>query len=187
MIVIFKQYETDRLILKPLTKEFAPLVLSFYEENRNTFEPWEPVRSRNFYTLSYQKASLTAEYNHMAEGKLLRLWVFLKSNPEDIVGCVCFQNFLREPYQSCTLGYKISYKYQHQGYALESIKKGLEIVFQELHFHRIEAYIMPENDASRHVIEKLNFQPEGLARSYARIHGTWRDHIRYVLLNSWED
>ena len=183
MFVIFKYYETDRLILKTINKEYTPLVLSFYEENRDTFEPWEPARSMNFYTYSYQKASLSAEYNHMTEGKLLRLWAFSKSNPEDIVGCICFQNFLREPYQSCTLGYKVSYKYQHQGYAHECIEKGLEVIFGELHLHRIEAYIMPENETSRHVIEKLQFQPEGLAKSYARIHGTWRDHLRYVLHN----
>lgn len=183
MATIFKSYETDRLILKTLNKDSAPLVLSFYEENKDAFEPWEPTRSMNFYTLSYQKASLTAEFNHMTEGKLIRLWIFSKNNPQDIVGSVCFQNFLREPYQSCTLGYKISQKYQHQGYAIESIEKGLDVIFQELHLHRIEAYIMPENEASRHVVEKLNFQQEGLAKSYARIHGAWRDHWRYVLLN----
>ncbi|HHV09309.1 MAG TPA: GNAT family N-acetyltransferase [Clostridiales bacterium] len=183
MDLILKAYETERLTLRTLNKDFAYPVLSFYEENKENFEPWEPARNMNFYTLPYQKASLTAEYNQMAEGKLLRLWAFLKNNPEEIIGSVCFQNFLREPYQSCTMGYKVSYKYQHQGYALESIQKGIDIIFQELHFHRIEAYIMPENKSSLHVIEKLHFHQEGLARSYARVQGAWRDHRRYALIN----
>ncbi len=101
---MYKPYETDRLLLKLLSKEAAPLVLAFYDENRSLFEPWEPARSINFYTLSYHKASLTAECNQMAEGKLVRYWVFLRNAPEEVIGSLCFQNFLKEPYLSCSLG-----------------------------------------------------------------------------------
>lgn len=178
-----KTYETDRLILKPLGKESAQLVLTFYEENKAVFEPWEPSRGQNFYTNAYHKASLTAEYNQMAEGKLIRFWVFLKENPEEIIGSVCFQNLLKEPYQSCCLGYKFSQRYQHQGYAQESISKGLEIIFKEHHLHRVEAFIMPDNVPSLRLIERLSFQYEGTAVAFARINGNWTDHLRYALIN----
>ena len=74
---MFNSYETDRLILTTLGRESAPMVLSFYDENKDFFEPWEPRRSLNFYSLHFQKASLTAETYLMAEGKLIRYWVFL--------------------------------------------------------------------------------------------------------------
>lgn len=180
---MYKSYATDRLILKPLTKEAAPLVLSFYEDNKSLFEPWEPTRSHNFYTLSYHKASLSAEYNQMAEGKLMRFWVFLKDNPDEIIGSVCFQNFLREPYLSSCLGYKFSRRYLHQGYAQESIIKGIAILFEEYRMHRIEAYIMPDNIPSKALIERLSFQYEGISYAYARINGSWTDHLRYSLIN----
>jgi ribosomal-protein-alanine N-acetyltransferase len=159
------------------------MVLSCYEDNKALFEPWEPNRSVNFYTLSYHKASLTAEYNQMAEGKLIRYWVFLKDNPEEIIGSLCFQNILKEPYQSCTLGYKFSHRYLHRGYAQESIQKGIETIFEDFHLHRIEAYIIPYNEPSLHLIERLSFQYEGLSSSYARIKGVWTDHSRYALIN----
>lgn len=180
---MYKSYETERLLLKPLNKEAAPLVLSFYEDNKSLFEPWEPIRSLNFYTLSYHKASLTAECNQMTEGKLMRYWVFLKDNPEEIIGTFCFQNLLREPYLSCSLGYKFSHRYLHQGYALESIRKGIEINFKDYRMHRIEAFIMPGNDPSQRLIEKLSFQYEGISYSYARVNGIWVDHMRYSLIN----
>ncbi len=180
---MLKTYETERLVLKILGNEAAPLVLSFYEENRGTFEPWEPLRSMNFYTLAYHKASLTAEYNFIAEGKLIRYWVFLKDNPDEILGSICFQNILKEPYQSCCLGYKVSAKFQRQGYAKESIQKAIQIMFEEYHLHRIEAYIMPSNEASLHLIDKLGFTYEGTSYSYARINGTWADHQQYSLIN----
>jgi [ribosomal protein S5]-alanine N-acetyltransferase len=180
---MLKPYETDRLILMSLSKEAAPMVLDFYEENRDIFEPWEPKRSDNFYTLSYQKASLSAEYNQMAEGKLLRYWVFRKDNPDEIIGSVCFQCILGEPYQSCILGYKFALRYHHKGYAYESVQKCIDIIFKEYDIHRIEAYIMPNNAPSIRLIERLHFSYEGLSHSYANINGNWSDHERYAMLN----
>ncbi len=179
-------HETERLILKKLKKEDASLVLSFYEENKSHFEPWEPLRDNNFYSLSYQRASLTAEHNLMSEGKLIRYWIFLKDNPNEIVGSFCFQNFLREPYRSCCLGYKLSKKYLHKGYALEAIQKGIELLYEGYHIHRIEAYVIPENRPSRRLLKNLGFHSEGISRSYARIHGKWTDHCRYALINPEE-
>jgi len=176
-------HETDRLILKTINKEAATMVLSFYENNKSHFEPWEPKRSDNFYTLSYQKASLTAEYNQMTEGKLLRYWVFLKDNPEEIIGSVCFQNFLGEPYHSCSLGYKFNHKHLHQGYAQEGIGKGIKLMFNERKLHRIEAFILPNNKPSIKLIERLSFCYEGISNSFARIDGIWTDHKRYALIN----
>jgi ribosomal-protein-alanine N-acetyltransferase len=176
-------YETDRLVLKLLGKEAAPIVLAFYEDNKSLFEPWEPSRSTNFYTLGYHRASLTAEFNQMAAGKLIRYWVFRKEKPEEIIGSFCFQNLLKEPYQSCCLGYKFSHRYHHQGYATESIRKGIEVLFEECHMHRIEAFIMPANKPSRRLAERLSFQFEGISYSNARINGEWTDHMRYSLIN----
>lgn len=177
------KYETNRLLLKVIDKSYAARVLTFYNENKSVFEPWEPKRDKNFYTLPYQKASLSAEGNLMAEGKLLRYWLFKKDAPDEIIGSICFQNILHEPYQSCTLGYKLSKWYQHQGYALEGVNKGIEIVFKELRLHRIEAFIMEENKSSLQLIKRLSFQYEGLSCSYARIGGSWADHRRYALIN----
>lgn len=180
---MYHVFETDRLLLKTLNKDAAPMVLAFYEDNKSLFETWEPKRANNFYTLFYQKASLSAEFHKMAEGKLLRYWVFLKENPEEIIGTVCFQNFLKAPYQSCCIGYKLAEKYTHQGYAYESIQKAIEIILEVYHIHRIEAFIMPNNLPSLRLIEKLGFICEGLSISYALVNGIWSDHKRYTFIN----
>lgn len=175
--------ESDRLLLKTLGADMAPMVLSFYEENKEHFEPWEPKRPNNFYTIYYQRASLSAEYHQMKEGKLLRLWVFLKDNPDEVIGTICFQNLLKAPYLSCNLGYKFGKKYNHKGYAYESIKKGIEIMWKDYGMHRIEAFIMPNNEPSLRLIERLDFVYEGICHSYAQINGSWSDHKRYALVN----
>lgn len=176
-------YETHRLRLSILHENAASMVLSFYEDNKTVFEPWEPKRADNFYTLSYQKASLSAEYQQMLETKSVRYWVFLKDYPDTIIGSVCFHNILRGSYQSCSLGYKFNQQYRQQGFAFESIQKTIEIMYLEYHIHRIEAFIMPTNHPSLRLIEKLNFYYEGISYSYANINGFWSDHKRYALIN----
>ncbi|MDF2540959.1 MAG: Ribosomal-protein-alanine N-acetyltransferase [Herbinix sp.] len=176
-------YETNRLILKILHKDSAPEVLAFYEENKSFFEPWEPKRAENFYTLAYQRAVLAAEYHNMSEGNFLRYWVFLKDHPEEIIGTFCFQNFLKLPYQSCCIGYKYAKKHTRNGYAYESVQKGISVIFEDFCIHRIEAFIMPSNLPSRQLIEKLNFEPEGLAKSLAKVDGIWTDHLRFAIIN----
>jgi len=175
--------DTQRLELKILHEDAASLVLSFYEDNKVTFEPWEPKRAENFYTLSYQKASLAAEYQQMLESKFLRYWLFLKDYPDTIIGSVCYYNILKGAYQSCSLGYKMNQQYGQQGFAFESIQKTISIMFQEYHLHRIEAFIMPNNLPSIKLIEKLNFSYEGISYSYASVKGFWTDHKRYSLIN----
>ncbi len=179
-------FDTNRLTIRQLNKDAAALVLAFYLENRDLFEPWEPKRADRFYTLSYQKASLSAEYHQMLEGKLLRYWVFLKDHPEEIIGSFCFQNFLKAPYKSCSLGYKFSKRHHHQGYAYECIQRGLELLFEKHSIHRVEAFIMPDNQPSLRLIERLQFLYEGISYSYADINGTWADHKRYSLINPLE-
>ncbi len=180
-----KSYETDRLLLKTLSSDAAPLVLSFYQENKAAFEPWEPLRSNTFYTLAYHTASLTAEHTQMQEGKLLRFWVFLKDYPDEIIGSLCFQKIAREPYYTCSLGYKFATKHQQRGYALEGIQSAIELIFRDYQLHRIEAHTMPENIASGKLLEKLSFQYEGISRGFAFIHGKWRDHKQYSLINPY--
>ena len=142
---MFHILESERLILQILRKENAPQVLAFYEDNKSVFEPWEPSRANNFYTSSYQRASLTAEYHLMQEGQLLRYWIFLKEQPDKMIGTISFQNFLKGPYQSCTLGYKLDSNYQRMGYAKEGLQRAIAYLFDVKQIHRIEAYIMPNN------------------------------------------
>lgn len=172
-------HETSRLRLTALNKDSADLVLRFYDENRDTFEPWEPKRSPNFYTLSYQRAILTAEHNLICDGKLIRYWIFLKDYPHEIIGSISFQNLLPEPYQSCTLGYKIAKKHQGKGYAYEALVKSIETLQDHHNIHRIEAYIMSNNKASIGLIQKLHFIYEGPSYGYAKVNGHWANHLRF--------
>ena len=176
-------YETDRLILKVLRPEDAPKVLSFYQKNKDIFEVYEAARPENFYTLKYQKSLLLCEYNYTLQLSAVRFYAFLKENPTQIIGTVCFRDIVHSIYETCEVGYKFEPDFWHQGYATETLLEGIEIMFDDLKLHRIEACVMPKNLPSIRLLESLYFKREGLLRQNALINGQWEDHYLYSLIH----
>ena len=58
-----------------------------------------------------------------------------------------------------------------------------QYAFEELHLHRIEANVMPRNQASLRVLQKIQFENEGISKYYLKINGVWEDHIHMVKIN----
>ena len=53
--------------------------------------------------------------------------------------------------------------------------------------HRLEISIIPRNQPSRRVVEKLGIRYEGLAEGYLQIAGAWEDHMRFgITAEEWE-
>lgn len=173
------QYETKRLQLLVCNEEYAPALLSFMKNNKDFFAPYEPFRNETFYTEAFQAQVLRAEFQAMLHHSYLRYYLFLKENPEQIIGTVSFSNISRTEDKSCRVGYKLSQSHTGQGYATEALTLLLSEVHKHLHIHRVEADILLENAPSLRLIERLGFTYEGVAKSSHEIQGVWRDHLRY--------
>ena len=178
------KYETDRLILKILTPNSCNSVLRFYKDNQNIFEPLNPINPENYYTNNYQRSVLKIEYNNFIKGKSVRFFVYTKSNPLKIIGTISFTEIKRNFSYSAILGYRFDEQYHHQGFASESIKKAVEIMFNEEHIHRIEAYIQPDNIPSKKLISRLGFVYEGICYSHTMVQNNWQDMERYALIST---
>ena len=176
-------YETDRLLLKILDPSHAELTLDYYLRNRAFLEEWEPVREEAFYTLEKQREILTQEQADIESGRLFRVWIFKKGEENSAIGTFGFSNIVRGAFLSCFLGYKLDGREICKGYMTEALQRGIAVMFEEYGLHRIEANIMPKNEASLRVVEKLGFCCEGLSTKYLKINGVWEDHIHMVLLN----
>lgn len=175
-------YQTERLELKILTDTAAAQVLQFYLDNQEVFEEYETDRPQQFYTEPFQKLLLQSEYNLAIKQASFRFWVFEKGKPSQVIGTVSFHNVRRGFHQSCEMGYKFDQRYWGRGYAKESILKCIWIAFEELKLHRIEAYVLAENTASRKLLEGIGFRLEGIKRQSVKMHGVWRDHELYGLV-----
>ena len=66
----------------------------------------------------------------------------------------------------------------------EALKNVICYSFEDLKLSRLEAATLPENSASRKLLEGAGFKYEGVGQSYLQINGRWRNHILYGLLSS---
>lgn len=176
------EVNTSRLTLKILGPESASMVLEFYKKNRDIFEHYEPVIGEDFYTLDHQKKVLQFEHNNIMKLIMVRYWIFEKGNPNEIIGTVSYRNIVRPIYESCTIGYKMDRDHMNMGYCSEAIEATIPLISSELGIHRFEALILPDNDPSIHMVEKLGFKYEGILRDKIIINGERLDHCMYSFL-----
>ena len=178
------KYETERLILKILTTDYAPAVLQFLQNNREFFSPYEAVKNGNYYTLAFQQEVLKMELSAFQKLQYIRYYVFKKGNVHDIIGTISFGNILNNPYSSASIGYKFDRSHLHMGYATEAASAAVLAVLKGTSLHRINAYVIPDNTASIHVLERIGFAYEGRCREFAQINGIYTDHLHYALVSN---
>lgn len=175
------QYETRRLILKVLGPDYSSDVLRFYLKDQDLFERYEADRSPNFYTEPHQRNILQCEYGLMLKLSQVRFYVFLKEDPETIIGTVCLYD-ISNGYARADIGYKFSSEHHHKGYATEAVEKLIDIAFSELNLHRLCARVQEDNIPSIRLLVGLGFEKEGICRDYLCLNGVWTDHLQYSLI-----
>lgn len=109
---------------------------------------------------------------------------FLIFRREDnrLIGAITLDNVRFGPAKAGTVGYWIGPEFARQGYMSEALEALVDYAFQALDLSRIEAACLPENEASRGVLETVGFKYEGVAQSYLQIAGRWRTHVLYARL-----
>ena len=175
--------ETDRLLLKSSNRDFAEMLVEYYNKNRIFLELFEPIREDLFYTIDEQTSILQNEIYLQNDKSSFRFYIFLRESPDFIIGSVALNNIVWGSFLSCFIGYKLSENYLNRGYMTEAVRRIIAFAFDDLKLHRIEGNVMPINKPSLAVLRKCNFIDEGYAPKYLRINGTWEDHIHMVLLN----
>ena len=178
-----ERFETERLILRFLDETDIPELIYYYQRNKNFLEPWLPRFGEEFFTFEFQLRRLEYEKELRDSGTEYRYRIFKKDDPQKNIGNVAVSQIIRGVMQSAFLGYSIDEKENGKGIATEAISKVIEISFNELKLHRLEANIIPTNAASIRIAEKLNFIKEGYSRNYCKINNKWQDHLRFAVIN----
>jgi len=174
-------YESEHLRYEIIGEEEASKMLAFFSENRAQFDPYEPDKPGNFYTLAYMEGLATIEKENYLRSRGARYWISRKNQPGIYVGNFIISNIVRGSFQFCNIGYKIHHLHQRQGYAKEAVSFMCEQIFHDLGLHRCDAYIHPANLPSIRTVEACGFQYVGRSPEYVYMHGKWEDHLRYTL------
>jgi ribosomal-protein-alanine N-acetyltransferase len=157
------------MILRPLTSADAGELAALLVENREFLAPFEPLRNDHFFTSDGQRERIE---RRTAKG-------FAIVADDRIAGTVTISNVVYGPFRSGTLGYWVAERLGGRGLATRAIGEVVELAFDELGLHRLEAATLVDNVPSRRVLEKNDFERIGLARRYLEIAGEWRDHLLF--------
>jgi ribosomal-protein-alanine N-acetyltransferase len=175
--------ETERLTLRlPRHADFRAWV-SLRSASREFLAPWEPSWAEDHLT---RKAFTNRVYwaqRAISQGSAVPLFIHRREG-EVFLGAITLDNIRRGPAQAGTLGYWIGEDYARHGYMREALEAVVHYAFRTLDLSRLEAACLPENVASRGVLEKTGFKYEGVAQSYLQIDGRWRNHVLYANLRS---
>jgi ribosomal-protein-alanine N-acetyltransferase len=143
--------------------------------------PWEPTWASDHLTRKAFTNRVQWAQRSVTTGSGLPLFMFRKAD-QALIGAITLDNIVRGPSQSGTLGYWVGQSHVRQGYMREAILGVVRYSFESLDLSRIQAACLPENEASRGVLEKTGFKYEGVAQSYLQINGRWRNHVIYACL-----
>jgi ribosomal-protein-alanine N-acetyltransferase len=175
--------ETERLTLRqPIHSDFRDWT-ALRVNSRDFLSKWEPAWAEDHLT---RKAFTNRVYwaqRSISGGTALPLFL-IRRKDEALIGAITLDNIRRGPAQSGTLGYWTGEAFVRQGYMREAIHAVVHQAFVRLDLSRIEAACLPENAASRGLLEKTGFKYEGVAQSYLQIDGRWRSHVLYASLRS---
>ncbi len=171
--------ETDRLVLRALAEADRAEFVRVEVEGREHFAPWMPRREpiSDDEMFDRQLARLASSER---DGSELRRAVF-SCDDKRLVGFVNLTQIFRGPFQSCYMGWRVAADVLRKGYGTEMVGGMLDAAFapegRGLGLHRVQANIVPTNELSLRLAERVGFRREGVALRYLEIAGEWADHV----------
>ena len=177
------ELHTERLILRPPTLRDYEDWSALRRESRDFLVPWEPSWSRDHLSLRAFRNRVVWADRAIRQGDALPL-LLIEAEGRCVVGGVTLSNIRRQPAQAGTLGYWVGAEHARMGYMTEALAELRAHAFGEMDLSRLEAACLPENAASRRLLERCGFKYEGVAQAYLQINGRWRNHVLYAALRS---
>ncbi|MBB5516052.1 ribosomal-protein-alanine N-acetyltransferase [Rubricella aquisinus] len=176
------EIRTARMLLRP------PIMADHLDwararkDNRAFIEPWEPVWATDHLTKNAFRNRVAWAKRSIRDGRALPLMMLRHDGR--VIGAITLDNIRRGPAQMGTVGYWITEEHARQGLMTEALSALVDHAFHRMDLSRIEAACLPENAASRALLERCGFKYEGVAQSYLQIAGRWRNHVLYAQLRN---
>lgn len=145
-------YETERLIIRPMSLEDAAFILDLY--NRPKFIQF--IGDRNIKTIAdaenYIKNRFLPQFEKLGYGNYL---IQTKEGNHKIGGVGIFE---REGLEIVDIGFSLLDEYEGKGYAYEAALKVKSIGMDDFGLKKISAITSKENFSSQKLIEKLGLK-----------------------------
>ncbi|MEQ8968498.1 MAG: GNAT family protein [Azospirillaceae bacterium] len=173
----------ERTYLRPPRARDWRAWASLRKESRAFLTPWEPAWPPDALSRAAYARRLRRQVQEWRADEGYSFLIF-RAGDDALVGGVGFSNVRRGVAQMASLGYWIGARHARQGLMTDAVVVATGFAFRQLGLHRIEAACLPDNVASRALLERVGFVEEGLARDYLKIDSRWRDHVLFGLLRT---
>lgn len=171
----------EKCFVKTFQQHDAADLAALLSRNKYFWSRFEPIHRDEFYTKEMQMKKIVESMALLTNKREYSFGIYEPSSKQ-LIGHIALYSIKRLPYSSAFIGYSLDERYVGRGIATEAVALLLKLAFEQLHLHRVEAYIAPDNFPSIRVIEKNNFKQEGLLRKLLYINGLWIDHYQYAIL-----
>lgn len=173
---------TTRLVLRPPRTNDVAEVRALLRRNQEHLREWNPASPAGEDPSSITEVSKTVlrQRRDWKRGAGFVFMVALREDPAHFVGKIALNGVMRGAMHGAYLGYWMDVEHQNKGLVTEGIRAVLDFAFGPAGLHRIQAAIMPKNERSLRVIDKLGFRREGYAERYLQIAGKWEDHVLFA-------
>lgn len=171
----FPRLETARLLLRQMTPRDARAVYRVFADDAVTRYYDLPT----FQDISQARQVIDRQIERFDIGAGIR-WGIARRSDDVIIG-TCGFHLSQDPHRA-EIGYDLASAFWGQGLMSEALAAMLAWGFESLGLNRVEALVMPGNEASRRLLARLGFTAEGTLREYAFFKGRFHDLICFSLL-----
>lgn len=178
---------TERLEIRALKLEDYKVWLRGFKEQKESQSTYdEGWFDTSFITEEWYTKKLKEREELGKNDSAYMLNIFRKEDGASIGYCD-ITTHVREDFQYARVGYTIHNQFWNKGYGKESIKALVNIGFEDLKFHRLEAHINLDNIVSKKVILSAGFNFEGIREKFILEDNEWRDNeIYYIINKNWK-
>ena len=171
----FPRLETERLVLRKIVPKDAAALYAIFGDDEVT-RYYDLATMTDPADADTMVRRMVARYRH---GQAIR-WGIVRKQDSAFMG-TCGFHFQAASFKA-EIGYDLAQSYWRQGYMSEALRAMLAYGFERLQLNRIEALVMPGNEASAVLLQRLGFVEEGLLREFAFFKGQYYDLRLFSLL-----
>lgn len=177
--------ESQRLVVRPMKdKDFEAIQCGLKGQGaqQNKYDE-EELELTDVFTESFCKETADTLEQHAKSDRAYEFKVFKKEDGS-YIGGVIVKTIKRRNFQWAEVGYWLLNQHWGKGYGSEMVKVMIDIAFNELCFHRLEAHINLDNIASQKTAEAAGMKFECIRKGFIFESDAWTDHIIYVINNT---
>jgi len=170
--------------IRPITMDDSAAFAELLSEDRPFVTLWEPDEPDEYYTPQGQREFIAAVLR-ACEAQVTRAWAVIGGG--EPVGWIFLNNIIRGPLRSCSVGYWVAQRHGGKGYATAALRGALDVAFNELELHRVDAFARTDNERSCRMLDRAGFHRSGISRGHLHTGGKWHDEVFFQKLAPWDD